>query len=458
MATFETKEIPFTYNENGSTQDITIISVFDTELKKTFIYQKRSSILPGLPSPGRTLLGTISAPNNNIIPYQNSDGSFNASNGLRNQLSTNTSLKQNVSGSVRNAAKEYLNPGGAFDPNSITEQQVDSLLGTNVAAVVAQPSTSQPPPTGPSPGNPSLPSPTPTTTDLDSISIPTDPGSLDPKKYQGSGGGGLRYPEKISPDEDYVKFEVYEYKPKTLTGVLNSPVGDVLGGLLGECILPIQSQISDSNTVGWGDGRVNAIELEAFKLAKTGINQGLQNMASEAGKALEQVIGNQTYGNAFKVYAASQAAQVNDLFTRATGGILNPNLELLFQGPELRTFNFNFQLSPRSEPEAKQVRQIIKFFKRSMSVNRSDTDIFLKSPHVFKIVYYKSGGIHKSLNRFKTCALRSFNVDYTPLGTYMTFDDAAGTMVSYGLSMQFQEIDPIFNDDYDKVADDEIGF
>jgi hypothetical protein len=39
----------------------------------------------------------------------------------------------------------------------------------------------------------------------------------------------------------------------------------------------------------------------------------------------------------------------------------------------------------------------------------------------------------------------------------MTFDDDAGTMVSYGLSMQFQEIDPIYNDEY-KNFKDEIGY
>jgi hypothetical protein len=279
-------------------------------------------------------------------------------------------------------------------------------------------------------------------------------------QFTSQDGGALRYPEQPGDDEDYIKFDTFEYKPKTLGGtLLDSPVGNNLGAPLGTVILPIQSQISDSNTVGWGDGRVNAIELAAFNLARSSITGGLDAGVTEAGKALDKFIkGNEAgqFTSAFQVAAAAQAAQVNDVFARTTGGILNPNLELIFQGPELRSFNFQFQLSPRSEKEAGRVRDIIRFFKAAMSVQRSNTDVFLKSPNVFKIQYFKGGKDHKSLNKFKTCALRSFSVDYTPLGTYMTFDDSAGTMVSYLLNMQFQEIDPIYNDDYKGKAN--IGF
>ena len=48
-------------------------------------------------------------------------------------------------------------------------------------------------------------------------------------------------------------------------------------------------------------------------------------------------------------YFAGQAIGNNKLFTRGTGKILNPNLELLFETPTLRTFNYNFQFTPREE-------------------------------------------------------------------------------------------------------------
>jgi hypothetical protein len=37
-------------------------------------------------------------------------------------------------------------------------------------------------------------------------------------------------------------------------------------------------------------------------------------------------------------------------------------------------------------------------------------------------------------------------VSYTPEGQYATFND--GAMVSYQITMQFQELEPIFNEDY----------
>jgi hypothetical protein len=45
---------------------------------------------------------------------------------------------------------------------------------------------------------------------------------------------------------------------------------------------------------------------------------------------------------------------------RTTGAILNPNIELLFNAPSLRVFNYRFQLSAREEPESKQIQKIIR--------------------------------------------------------------------------------------------------
>ena len=58
-----------------------------------------------------------------------------------------------------------------------------------------------------------------------------------------------------------------------------------------------------------------------------------------------------------------------------TGQVLNPNMELLFQGPTLRTVNFNFKLCPRELDEAGMCRNIIKFFKRNMAL-QLQTQVF----------------------------------------------------------------------------------
>ena len=111
--------------------------------------------------------------------------------------------------------------------------------------------------------------------------------------------------------------------------------------------------------------------------------------------------------------------------------------------------------------EAKMVRQIIRAFKQAMSVKRSATSLLLKAPHTFAIQYMTSIGgktvAHPYLNRFKECALTSCNVDYTPDGTYMTYDGDEKSMTAYRLSLSFQELEPLFDDEYG-LNDDNIGF
>jgi len=60
----------------------------------------------------------------------------------------------------------------------------------------------------------------------------------------------------------------------------------------------------------------------------------------------------------------------------------------------------------------------------------------------------------KALNKIKECALLSCSVNYTPQGSYMTFDD--GSMVSYVIDLKFTEIVPLYDTDYED--DHPIGF
>ena len=88
-----------------------------------------------------------------------------------------------------------------------------------------------------------------------------------------------------------------------------------------------------------------------------------------------------------------------------------------------------------------------------MAPSKSKTEMFLKSPHVFKLkYYYKNGQQHPFLNKIKTCALTSFTVQYAPDGSYMTYDD--GSMTSYTVNMSFGELNPIYEDDINESSND----
>mgnify|MGYP003302010039 CR=1 FL=1 len=115
-------------------------------------------------------------------------------------------------------------------------------------------------------------------------------------------------------------------------------------------------------------------------------------------------------------------------------------------------------MSARSRTEATQIKKIIRFFKQGMAPIRTKSRLFMKSPHTFQLSYRNSNGEqHKYLNKFKECALQSFGVDYTPNGQYSTYED--GVMTSYQVTMGFQELEPVYNDDYgNDEFKAEIGF
>ena len=86
-----------------------------------------------------------------------------------------------------------------------------------------------------------------------------------------------------------------------------------------------------------------------------------------------------------------------------------------------------------------------------MAVKKDSDGLFLRTPNVFKIQYqYKNrdNKEHPGLNLIKMCALTNCSVDYTPNGSYMTYPD--GTMIAYEMTLSFQELTPVYQDDYDE--------
>ena len=240
------------------------------------------------------------------------------------------------------------------------------------------------------------------------------------------------------------------------------------GTIQGSVTLPIQPSITDSNSVDWQGSSMNA--LYAFAAGQS-VNFMRDNKDKDFGAKISAIMGqaaaafktNKDYTDALQLYLAQEAVGIQGLVARATGAIVNPNMELLFNAPSLRPFTFTFRLSPRSSTEATQVRNIIRFFKQGMSVKTTDTSIFLKAPNVFDIRYEsydKEGKVikdHPSLNRIKTCALTACDVNYTPDGTYMTFNDEKRTMTSYEISLRFTELDPVYDSDYDEKDAEKIN-
>jgi hypothetical protein len=273
----------------------------------------------------------------------------------------------------------------------------------------------------------------------------------------------LKYPEKLDAGkQDVIKFNMVKYRPRTLkTGGDLNPVNDRSAQtIIGTVVLPIPNGISDSNGVTWGGDDFNPLKALGVNIASAGITQGPAAAVDTVGNAGATAQSNIKTVQQLAASAFTEAATgTSNLLSRTTGQILNPNLELLFSAPTLRSFQFTFKLASRSEPESRMIRSIIRFFKQGSAPIKSGANLFLKAPHTFQIQYLHKNKEHKFLNKFKECALQAFGVSYTPEGQYATFND--GAMVSYQITMQFQELEPIFNDDYTNDGTNpspEIGF
>ena len=84
-----------------------------------------------------------------------------------------------------------------------------------------------------------------------------------------------------------------------------------------------------------------------------------------------------------------------------------------------------------------------------MAPQTAGENLFLKSPHTWRLSYKHKGRDHKYLNKFKECAMNSITTQYTPDGNYATF--RTGHMTAYSITLSFTELEPIFSNDYNGV-------
>jgi hypothetical protein len=282
-------------------------------------------------------------------------------------------------------------------------------------------------------------------------------------------GNTLRYPSSIIEDStDYLLISIAKYERKGLVrGYSDSSVKSKEGTKsgIGNIILPIPSNIQDGNSVSYADGTLDGITAAAVKGAYSvmtteakSADQFLKEGGEKAKQAIQDMADADLKGQILRSLAVQAASLIpgvgsitpDQLLARQTGGILNPNMELLFNGVTLRSFRFSFKMTPRNKDEAASIKNIIRTLKVNMAPQTLTNDSFLRTPNVFDLQYMKGNGPHPFLHRFKTCALTDMSVNYTGEGLYASYSDA--TPVSMVMDLTFKELEPIYNTDYSTVG------
>ena len=296
----------------------------------------------------------------------------------------------------------------------------------------------------------------------------------------------LRYPiRKIDSLDDYLEIKVIQYAPPKFDTNKNdltvSTSNESLAGNLKKPLitiqLPIPQGINDTSSVSWGENSLNTAAALGANIAESTLKGG--NLIDSGGQALQdlataltssatsgvaqQVVLSKITSNLVNSIGGNTATTPEGLLTRATGKVLNPHMELLFNNVTLRSFSFAFDLAPRDSKEALVVKQIIRTFKKHMAaksgkggVGEGAGGVFISSPEVFQLTYKTGARKHRFLNSFKPMALQNMTVNYTGSGTYATYEDS--TPVHMQMTLSFQELNPIYFEDYDDKNDTGVGY
>ena len=317
----------------------------------------------------------------------------------------------------------------------------------------------------------------------------------------------LRYPLNFDTNQDHLKIVRHEYvrpginqskaigvKSQVRTKKMgrisrskqnkekryktNTSAGDgVLGAPISTIFLPMP-KVADVNGVEWGKseltisglaglgaiaplarftGKDEEASREALEKLKGSMGGGLEgrNVEGGGGDEFRRALTAQTLSGLAGALTGSNL-DADTFLARTSGRVLNPNAEVLFQGPVIRDFAFSFIMIARSQKEGAEIRRIIRELKIGMAPKFRSTT-FLKNPDIFSLEYRSGGSVLNTVNRFSAggLALQTMSVDYSPNGYWSAYRDSQPVQLKMDLS--FTELRPIYESDQEATPEDSVG-
>ncbi len=273
-------------------------------------------------------------------------------------------------------------------------------------------------------------------------------------------------------DDKYTKSELSKNYNETdaMAAYKNYAWGESLdpdadGSLGYNIMLPMPQDLSTELQQQWqgkqftATGRAAVAALAAGNFAHA--SNVVSNIAGSA-KALQTAL-NTTVLNS--IPGVGGAFEFNDISGSTRGIVINPNAELLYDSPEMREIGMIFKMVPQSREEAITVRKICQAFrkaalphwggkggdlvkntpglKKNTSIDQTAEGNWIRVPNLCKFTFMKGATEHPYITQFKPCAISNVEVNYTPDGTYATYED--GAPIATELRVNFMETKLIFS-------------
>lgn len=271
--------------------------------------------------------------------------------------------------------------------------------------------------------------------------------------------GIVSYPHahKISPTSDYISFEFFKYKPpfagSATDGEATTNLGnaysssadfgsgdEILGEKVNTCLMYMPEDIQAEYGANWGGAGFGLLSREAIR-AGAGDFDLTRSFDAGVGAGQKAIIDT-------IVKAANSALGTSVTTNQVTGGtkgvVINPNVEMMYESPEMRGFSLQFKMTPVNQKEAAAIKSICNMFKKNM-LPGFGRGTFINVPNVVRVTFMSGSSPNAYIPQFKPCAITNVSINSTAEGAWASYE--GGAPVSTTLSIQFKELKMLFADD-----------
>lgn len=225
-------------------------------------------------------------------------------------------------------------------------------------------------------------------------------------------------------------------KSKTTSSVNSMPTGRAV-----QLYLQPSLQFQSAANYGPVDMGVLGTAVEAGINSGGGMLASAYNAVKTQGMSLIDGLLDEFKSDAGRVALARVAQYAPDFVEQgvraANQVVVNPNTRLMFNNMGLRMFAFTFKMVPKSADEAKEIENIIKFFREEQhpeAITVGGIKAGYKFPNKFKITMYYGSKVLEP--RIGMCYLQAVNVTYNGSSMAMHQD---GKFSEYELTLTFSE-------------------
>jgi hypothetical protein len=233
----------------------------------------------------------------------------------------------------------------------------------------------------------------------------------------------------ITPPVKKLKSVISLYMPDTLNATYSASYGEVsLRNALGNTLNSLRAIDQIAQTAA---GAANGGGIDA----KTG------KKVFDAVSSDPNVINKVVQGTKNLLGGGDGLAEI---LLQGQGYAINPQMQMIYEGLPMRSFQLSFVFSPKSQQEAAIVNQIIHTFKYHAAPSLtpgatvSSQSMFLIPPSIFNVKFFIKDKENQFLPKYADCVLENIDVNFAPNGFAAHTD---GAPVQTTLSLQFKEIE-----------------